>query len=111
MEEEEIKEKRLSVRFPTNLKAVYSLEEDAEKTKECTVINISLNGAGLEFYTSENIGENTKLFLKISIPERNKAVHIAGIARWVKRGKRDFVCGVKLFKPLDKANLTALGLT
>ena len=38
-------------RCPTLLKGLYFLDEEKGEGKECTIINISDNGAGLEFYT------------------------------------------------------------
>jgi hypothetical protein len=55
MAEHTINENRKSKRFPTHLKAHYFFKERSGKGKECVVINISLNGAGLEFYTAKQL--------------------------------------------------------
>jgi hypothetical protein len=106
-----INENRKSTRFPTHLKAHYFLKERRGKGKECVVINISLNGAGLEFYTSETIGESSKLFLTIIPPQGDETINAEGIVQWVKHGARDFVCGIELTKTLDKIALERLGLS
>ena len=62
-------ERRKSWRFPRHLKGFYYLDGVREEGKECTIINISLNGAGLEFYTLETINEQTKLSLEIFPPD------------------------------------------
>ena len=111
MEEHTINENRKSTRFPTHLKAHYFLKERRGKGKECVVINISLNGAGLEFYTSETIGEASKLFLSIVPPQGNEIINAEGIVRWVKHGARDYVCGIELTRTLDKITLARLGLS
>ena len=101
-------EDRKSWRFPTILNALYFLREKKGQGKECTVINISLNGAGLEFYTCEAISVNEKLFLAISSPDGKETVNVEGIVRWVKQGRKDFVCGIKLTETLDKAKQAML---
>jgi len=111
MEEHTINDTRKSTRFPTHLKAHYFLKERRGKGKECVVINISLNGAGLEFYTSETIGEASKLFLSIVPPQGNETISAEGIVRWVKHGARDYVCGIELTRTLDKITLARLGLS
>jgi hypothetical protein len=97
-------ENRRSWRFPTTLKGHYSLEEKKGKGKgkECRIINISLNGAGLEFYTSEPINEKTKLYLKIFSSDGNKSVSVEGTIRWIKQGKKDCVCGIQLTEKLSE---------
>ncbi len=99
-------ETRRSWRFPTILKGHYSMEEKKGKVKgkakECRIINISLDGAGLQFYTSEPINQKTKLYLKIFPSDRNKPVSVEGIIRWIKQGKRDCVCGIQLTEKLSE---------
>lgn len=111
MEEHTVSENRKSTRFPTHLKAHYFLNERTGQGKDCVVINISLNGAGLEFYTAETISEASKLFLSIIAPHVNDTINAEGIVRWVKHGARDYVCGIKLTRNLDKAALERLGLS
>ena len=101
-------EDRRSWRFPTILKARYFFQEKKGEGKKCTVINISLNGAGLEFYSCDTISVNTKLFLEIIPPDGNETVNVEGIVRWVKQGRKDFVCGIKLTETLNKAKLKML---
>ena len=110
MEKHAINENRKSTRFPTHLKAHYFLKERKGEGKECVVINISLNGAGLEFYTAETIRESSKLFLSIVPPRGNGTISAEGIVRWVKRGARDYVCGIELMRILDRIALERLGL-
>jgi hypothetical protein len=111
MEERTINENRQSTRFPTHLKGRYFLKERKGKGQECVVINISLNGAGLEFYTATMISEASKLFLSIIAPPGNETISAEGIVRWVKHGARDYVCGIELTRSLDKIALERLGLT
>lgn len=100
--------KRKSRRFTTSLKAQYSLGESEGDGKECTVINVSGNGAGLEFYTHETIGINKDVTLKIFAPEAKTPIHVKGILRWVKEGEKDFVGGVEVVLQSDKDKLAVL---
>jgi hypothetical protein len=111
MEKHAINENRKSTRFPTHLRAHYFLQERRGKGKECVVINISLNGAGMEFYTAETIGDASKLILSIVLPRGNGTISAEGIVRWVKRGARDYVCGIELTRSLDRIALEKLGLS
>ena len=100
--------KRKSRRFTTNLKAQYVLGRSQESEKECTVINVSGNGAGLEFYTHEKIDTNTDIDLQIFAPEATDPIHVKGILRWVKHGEKDFVGGVEVGLQSDKDKLAVL---
>ena len=100
--------KRKSRRFTTNLKAQYFLGENKGSGKECTVINVSSNGAGLEFYTHEKIGISTNLTLKVFAPKATGPINIKGILKWVKQGEKDFVGGVEVVLQSDKEKLAVL---
>ena len=77
---------------------------------ECTVINISLSGVGLAFYTPERIEVGSMLFLKIFAVGGKTTITVEGIVRWVDQGKKDFLCGVKLTEALDEVKLVMLDL-
>ena len=106
--ETEMEGKRKSRRFTTNLKAQYFVGESKGNGKECTVINVSGNGAGLEFYTHEKIGISTDLTLKIFAPKATDPINVKGILRWVKQGEKDFVGGVEVVLQPDKDKLAVL---
>ena len=99
---------RKSRRFTTNLKAQYFLGESKGSGKECTVINVSSNGAGLEFYTHEKIDISTNLTLKIFAPKATDPINVKGILKWVKQGEKDFVGGVEVALQSDKEKLAVL---
>jgi hypothetical protein len=103
-------EKRRFCRFPTTLKGLYFLEEKEGEGKECTIINISLNGAGLEFYTIETVSVNSKIFLEILLSDRKETVNVAGTIRWVKQGREDCVCGIQLTEKLNEDKKAMLGI-
>jgi len=108
MERNKIKERRKSRRYPSNLKGQYFLKERKGDGKECTIINISLNGASLAFYTLENISVSSTLLLEIFDCKGKESTNVEGIVRWVKQGKKDFICGIELTETLDEAKLTTL---
>ncbi len=95
-------------RCPTLLKGLYFLDEIKGEGKECTIINISDNGAGLEFYTDETVDVNSKLFLEILPPDEEEAITVEGIIRWVKQGNKDCVCGIQLTEKLNEAKKAML---
>ena len=103
-------ENRRSWRFPTIMNGCYFIEEKKGEGKECTIINISLNGAGLEFYTFETISVKTRLFLEIFPPDGEEPVSVEGKIRWVKKGRKDCVCGIKLTKKLSNDEMEILKL-
>jgi hypothetical protein len=101
-------ERRRSCRLPTWIRGLYFLEEKKGEGKECTIINISLNGAGIEFYTVETIRENTKLFLEIFPPDEEETINVEGIIKWVKQGKMDCACGIELTDKLNETQMAIL---
>jgi hypothetical protein len=105
-----MEQKRRFIRLSTNLRAEYSLKGSESEGKNCTVINISLNGAGLEFYSSERFDVGAALVLKIFDSEGKEAVGAEGVIKWSKQGEKDFVCGVELTDVLDKFTLSVLGV-
>ena len=105
-----MKQKRKFIRLSTNLSAEYSLKGSESGGGKCTVINISLNGAGLEFYSPEPIDVGATLVLKIFDLEKKETVAAEGVVKWNKQGEKDFVCGVELTDVLDKFTLSVLGV-
>lgn len=101
-------ESRRSWRFPKSLKALYFIQEKKSKGKDCTIINISLNGAGLDLYTVDPISAKTKLILEILPADGKETVTIEGIVQWVKQERTHFICGIKLTEKLNKGKLKML---
>jgi len=101
-------EKRKSTRFPINLKAHYFPDDERENGKACTIINVSRDGAGLEFYTSEEITVGSTSLLEIFCPEITNSTNVEGVVKWVKRGKRDFIGGIEVTERSDEDKLANL---
>jgi len=95
-------ETRISHRFPTILRGFYFSEDKKGEGKECTIINISHNGAGVEFYTLETVHAKSKLSLEILPPDGKETVTVEGTIRWVKQGRKDCVCGIRLREKLNE---------
>lgn len=110
MEMGRVEEREESVRIPTNLKARYFLKDEQLQGKDCTVINISLNGAGLAFYSPETVEKGSKLSLKMFALEGRATITVDGVVSWVMQGKKDFLCGIKLIEVLDNTKQLVLGL-
>ena len=105
-----MEQKRRFVRFSTTLSAEYSLQGSGCDPEKCTVINISLNGAGLEFSSSKPIAVGTTLVLKIFDSEKKETVATEGIIKWNQQSEEGFVCGIELTEVLDKFSLSVLGV-
>ena len=105
-----MEQKRRFIRLPTTLRAEYSLKGSGSRGGNCTVINISPGGAGLEFYSSEPIDVGATLVLKIFDSEKKETVDAEGVVKWIKQGEKNFVCGVALTDVLDKFALSVLGV-
>ena len=75
---------------------------------ECIIINISVNGAGMEFYTDETVDVNSKLFLEILPPDDEETITAGGIIRWVKHGEKDCVYGIELTEKLNEVKKAML---
>jgi hypothetical protein len=101
-------ETREIYRCPTLLKGLYFLDDKKGEGRECTIINISVNGAGMEFYTDETVDVNSKFFLEILPPDEEESITVEGIIRWVKQGKKDCVCGIQLTEKLNEVQKAML---
>ena len=102
-----MEERRQSKRFAIHLKAHYFLKERKEG-RECTVINISRSGVGLEFYTAEEVVAGSTLLIKISTAKSLETTEVEGIVKWVTHGEKDFVSGIEATSQLDEERLASL---
>ena len=94
--------KRKYNRFPLNLKARYLQEDDHQEWKECSVVDISREGVGIEVYLRERISINSILHLEIIAPEKEKLIKASGFLMWIKEfkgnSKFNFIAGMELTK-------------
>lgn len=84
-------------RFGTHMKAQYYLQERNRGWEECTVIDISRKGMGIQFLTDETIRVGSTLHLEISIPTELETIHVKGILKRINQRENDFVGGIEWF--------------
>ena len=100
-------ERRKFIRFPIELIARYS-ENDVKDWKECSVIDISREGMGINIYAGEYISEGLILQMEITVPVQGDPLAVTGTLMWIREVKDDsrfnYLGGVKLLsiKPEDK---------
>ena len=105
-----MEDRRKYRRFPIQLSARY-LEENEKEWKECSVINISREGMGIEVYVSERIHIGSILQFEIVVPIKEEPIDVIGTLMWIKELKGNprfnFVGGVMLITidPEDKWTL------
>jgi hypothetical protein len=103
-------ERRKFMRFPVELIARYS-ESDVKDWKECSVIDISREGMGINIYAGEYISEGLILQMEITVPVQDEPIAVTGTLMWIRGLKDDprfnYLGGVKLLsiKPEDKWTL------
>jgi hypothetical protein len=103
-------ERRKFIRFPTELIARYS-ESDVKDWKECSVIDISREGMGINISAREYISEGVILQMEITVPVQDDPIAVTGTLMWIRERKDhprfNYLGGVKLLaiKPEDKWTL------
>lgn len=99
MEENQAKDRRKFIRFPVQLIARYS-EENEEEWHECSAVNISREGMGISVYTFREIPIGTVMRLEIIIPVKSNPIFLMGDLMWLREikgnAKFNFLAGVKL---------------
>ena len=93
-------------RYLTQLKARYFLNEARDNWKECTIINISLKGMGIEF--NEAINVESTIHLMIIELRGSEPVTTKGKLRWLKQRENDFIGGIELAETLDEITFAML---
>ena len=106
-----MEEGRKSKRLATNLKAKYFLKERKGEGHECTIINLSHGGVGLELYTPEKLVADSILTLEIFSPKALEPIIVEGKLMWVKEGQRDSIGGIEMTSQMDKDKLEVLIIT
>jgi Tfp pilus assembly protein PilZ len=88
-------------RFEREIKAKYSLKNYGLQYNDCTMINISLSGACIQFDKFEAFTIGSKIFLEIFIPESLNQIKVTGEVRWIAQKEYRIICGIKFDKMLD----------
>ena len=94
-----MEDRRKFKRFPIQLSTRY-LEENKKEWQDCSVINISREGMGIEIYVRERIHRGSILQLEIVVPIKNEPLYVVGTLMWIRELKENpkfnFVGGVQL---------------
>ena len=99
-----MEDKRKFNRCFTQLEAKYFLEEEQKGSwEECTVINISRKGMGIEFHTRKKINTGSIIHLAIIVSGEPDPIMIKGVFEWIKQKENYFISGIELTEELDDA--------
>lgn len=101
-----LEEKRTFVRFLIRLKARYSLKEKDDEWEECTILDCSRNGLGVEF--NKQVSLDSTIHLAIHLPKESEPISVKGILKWIKQSKNRFIGGIELTEILDENKTFAI---
>jgi len=96
--------KRKFKRFKTHLKSQFFLQKGGKYSEECTIIDISREGIGIEFQSDKKIDAGSTLHLEIFVPTESEPISVTGILKWIKQRNG----GIKLIQILDENKWTKL---
>jgi len=85
-------------RIDTLWKARYFLKEEERGWGNCTIIDFSRKGMGVEFHTSEKINVGSTVHLEIFVPTEFEPVCVEGKVKWIDQRKNDFVGGIEGYR-------------
>ena len=97
------------IRFFSQLKGRYVLEDKEGAWEECTIINVNRKGMGAKFHTSERINEGSTILFEISVPAEFEPVQATGILKWINEGENYFVGGIEFPELLGEDTFSKLG--
>jgi hypothetical protein len=108
MEGNNLEDKRKSLRFPTNLKALYYLSEQKESVEKCRILNVSYKGFGIQFPMGEKIATGANINIGIVVQWQFMPISVKGILKWKNEEAEFCDAGAELITSLD--NLTLMKL-
>ena len=109
MKGREVENKRKSIRFFSQLKARYFINDGEKDRKECTIINVSREGMGLTFLTREKIDIGSTIHLETFASTEIEPINIEGVLRWLELLMgNNFIGGIELTESLDESKLSGL---
>ncbi|MBW1856106.1 MAG: PilZ domain-containing protein [Thermodesulfobacteriota bacterium] len=103
-------ESRRFIRFFSNLKARYLIQDVDRDWEECTIINASLNGMSIKFKTSRNIDVGATISLEIYVPTELEPFNLKGRLKWIAEAMDYFIGGIEYNDLLDNNEFAKLGL-
>ena len=95
-------ERRHLRRFSLKLKALYTFDDTLDTWKDCSIIDMTYNGMGLQFPSPETIRIGSAIYLAIVIDEDVRPVRLKGVIQWGGEGADGCVCGVELAEIMDE---------
>lgn len=108
MEGNNLEDKRKSLRFPTNLKALYYLSNQKESVEKCRILNVSYEGFGIQFPLGDKILKGSTINIGIVVPWQFMPISVMGIVQWKNEETEFCDAGAELSTSLD--NLTLMKL-
>jgi hypothetical protein len=103
-----MEERRGFPRFSTKLKGQYLLEERTGDWGECTIVQISVKGMGVEFHSQEKINEGSTVHLAITASKEPDPIIVKGVLKWIKQKRNDSIGGIALTEMLDDITFAKL---
>ena len=97
------------IRFFSQLKGRYVLEDREGAWEECTIINANRKGMGIKFHTRERINEGSTIHLEIFVSTELEPLNAKGILKWINEGENYFVGGIEFPELLDEDTFAKLG--
>ena len=92
--------RRASDRYSTSLMAKYFIKNKSMRFEDCTVIDLSRTGAGIEFPSGETLTEGAEIFIELTVPDGFEQLHVKGTIQRV--DSEQSVGGVRFCETLDK---------
>ena len=96
---DKLEDRRVIARFLIRLKAQYSLKEEDAVWEECTIIDFSSKGIGIEF--NKQVSLDSTIHLAIHLPKEPEPLSTKGILKWIKQSKNHFIGGIEFTEIFD----------
>lgn len=105
-EKDKSEDKRVFARFLISLKSRYSLKEEDAVWEECTIIDFSSKGIGIEF--NKHVSLDSTIHLAIHLPKESEPFSVKGKLKWIKQSKNRFIGGIELTEIFDENKTFAI---
>lgn len=94
------KNRRKWPRQPVLLPAQYFIKNQSPKYQDCTVINLSRNGAAVLFPTFEFLRAKGEVFLEVIVPKSFQQLTLRGELKTRLRNSTGLIGGIQFVSPL-----------
>lgn len=105
-----MEDRRSLVRFPAKLKAIYNFqtEDDREGLAQCSILDVSYKGLGVNFHQHEINRTGSLVHLEIPLIRQPNLITAKGTIRWFEERAYGFVCGIELAEAFNSITLIKL---